>query len=182
MRIERHPKMNVWVREDGCIFLPQSGTHKAKWTFGSRCSNGYMSVHIRGIIYKVHRIVLETFVGPCPDGMECDHKDRNRSNNHIENLRWVTKAENQHNTSKNDRVDARFGTHRYEDENQYRREYNALYRQNHREAITLYNNKYRQGYNSSHKCVRFSDGSKRWIPANRAIELLKLPVKERTYV
>ena len=30
-----------------------------------------------------------------------DHKDRNSLNNHISNLRWCTKEENQHNRSKN---------------------------------------------------------------------------------
>ena len=32
MRIERHPRLNVWVREDGCIHLPQSGRNPAHWT------------------------------------------------------------------------------------------------------------------------------------------------------
>ncbi len=43
----------------------------------------------------VHKIVLETFVGPCPDGMEgCHSPDRDPSNNRLENLRWDTHAEN----------------------------------------------------------------------------------------
>lgn len=43
---------------------------------------------------KVHRLVLETFVGPSPVGMECLHIDGNPTNNHIENLRWGTRIEN----------------------------------------------------------------------------------------
>jgi hypothetical protein len=54
--------------------------------------------------YSVHRLVLEAFVGPCPDEMECRHIDGNRSNNHLENLAWGTRSENQA-----DRV--RHGTH-----------------------------------------------------------------------
>lgn len=42
----------------------------------------------------VHRLVLETFVGPCPKGMECCHNDGNGSNNKIENLRWDTRLAN----------------------------------------------------------------------------------------
>lgn len=45
-------------------------------------------------IYYVHRLVLITFVGPCPDGMECRHLDGNPSNNRVDNLRWGTKIEN----------------------------------------------------------------------------------------
>lgn len=42
----------------------------------------------------VHRLVLETFVGPCPDGMECCHNDGVRTNNHVSNLRWDTRKSN----------------------------------------------------------------------------------------
>ena len=34
----------------------------------------------------IHRLVLETFVGPCPLGMQCRHLDGNRSNNEVDNL------------------------------------------------------------------------------------------------
>lgn len=43
----------------------------------------------------VHRLVLEAFVGPCPEGMEaCHFPDRDPSNNRLENLRWGTHREN----------------------------------------------------------------------------------------
>lgn len=42
----------------------------------------------------VHRLVLQEFVGPAQKGMECLHKDGNPKNNHLENLRWGTPAEN----------------------------------------------------------------------------------------
>lgn len=42
----------------------------------------------------VHRLVLEAFVGPCPEGCEADHIDRDKSNNKLENLRWLNIAEN----------------------------------------------------------------------------------------
>ena len=45
--------------------------------------------------YTVHRLVLETFVGPCPEGMECRHLDGNPKNNRLKNLCWGTKKENQ---------------------------------------------------------------------------------------
>ena len=37
----------------------------------------------------VHRMVLEAFVGPCPEGMETRHfPDRSHDNNRLENLSW----------------------------------------------------------------------------------------------
>ncbi len=40
---------------------------------------------------KVHRLVLEAFVGPPPPGMpHCAHGDGNPANNRLENLRWDT--------------------------------------------------------------------------------------------
>lgn len=44
---------------------------------------------------RVHRLVLETFVGPCPESMEgCHFPDRNGANNRLENLRWDTRSGN----------------------------------------------------------------------------------------
>lgn len=43
---------------------------------------------------KVHRLVLETFVGPCPDGMMCCHNNGMRDDNNLENLRWDTNIGN----------------------------------------------------------------------------------------
>lgn len=39
---------------------------------------------------KIHRLVLETFVGPRPIGMECRHIDGNKLNNNLLNLEWTT--------------------------------------------------------------------------------------------
>lgn len=44
----------------------------------------------------VHRLVLEAFVGPCPEGMEvCHDPDPDPSNNRLGNLRWDTRSANQ---------------------------------------------------------------------------------------
>lgn len=44
--------------------------------------------------YRVHRLVLEAFVGPCPEGMEGCHNDSNRANPLLGNLRWDTPSGN----------------------------------------------------------------------------------------
>lgn len=43
---------------------------------------------------RVHIVVLETFVGPRPDGAEACHNDGNPLNNSLENLRWDTHTGN----------------------------------------------------------------------------------------
>lgn len=43
---------------------------------------------------KIHRLVLTTFMGPCPSGLEGCHNDGKRSNNFLLNLRWDTRKEN----------------------------------------------------------------------------------------
>ncbi len=48
--------------------------------------------------YYIHRLVLEAFVGSCPDGCEASHLDGNPKNNHHENLCWETHAENMQRT------------------------------------------------------------------------------------
>ena len=44
--------------------------------------------------FRVHHLVLAAFVGPCPDGMVCNHKNGIKSDNRVENLEWVTYSQN----------------------------------------------------------------------------------------
>ena len=73
--------------------------------------DGYKEAGILGKSHKLHRLVCRAFHGeaPSPDHTEVDHIDGNPGNNHKDNLRWVTRAENiQHgyNTNKNRRSNA----------------------------------------------------------------------------
>ena len=43
---------------------------------------------------RVHRLVMEAFVGPRPDGLETRHIDGDHTNNHLSNLRYGTGSEN----------------------------------------------------------------------------------------
>jgi hypothetical protein len=61
-------------------------------------TGGYLIVHFykdkkRKPMY-VHRLVLEAFVGPCPEGMEACHNNGDRGDNRVENLRWDTRKGN----------------------------------------------------------------------------------------
>ena len=51
--------------------------------------------------FRVHRLVLETFVGPCPAEMEALHANDIRDDNRLENLRWGTRSENLHDMVRN---------------------------------------------------------------------------------
>lgn len=50
----------------------------------------------------IHRLVLENFVGPCPEGMEACHNDGNSLNNNLSNLRWDTHNSNIKDSIKHD--------------------------------------------------------------------------------
>ena len=44
--------------------------------------------------FKLHQIILQTFCeGKLKDGLSVDHKDRNRLNNNLSNLRFATRKE-----------------------------------------------------------------------------------------
>lgn len=43
---------------------------------------------------SVHRLVAESFIGPCPPGKEVNHLDGDPANNKVENLEYVSRREN----------------------------------------------------------------------------------------
>lgn len=45
--------------------------------------------------FTVARLILEAFVGPCPEGLEACHYDGDCTNNALKNLRWDTHIENE---------------------------------------------------------------------------------------
>lgn len=83
------------------LFSRRTGKYKAGRIKQSACDNdGYPLT----ILYradgtkrcaKIHTFVLEAFVGPRPNGMQCRHLNGNPTDNRLENLRWGTCRENQ---------------------------------------------------------------------------------------
>ena len=68
------------------------------WLTPFDLGDGYLRVNLRmpGHIrmHCIHWLVARNFLPKPPKGLEIDHKDRNSKNNHISNLRYVTKTKN----------------------------------------------------------------------------------------
>lgn len=83
-----YKKLSKWRRLRGCAHINKSAVQ--------------ITVNTRRTY--LHRIILETFVGPCPKGMEGCHNDGDPFNNCISNLRWDTRRSNVDDTIKHDRM------------------------------------------------------------------------------
>ena len=51
--------------------------------------------------YYLHRLVAKQFLPNVENLKEVDHRDKNRQNNNISNLRWTTRKENCNNKTNN---------------------------------------------------------------------------------
>jgi len=87
--------------EDGnLIWKINKGRAKVGDIAGSNDNRGYKQLKLNQVCYRLHRLIWlwhgKELLG------EIDHIDRNKFNNKIENLRIVSKSENQWNTSKSE--------------------------------------------------------------------------------
>lgn len=84
----------VIVRNDG-----QARTFRGRILRPGVNRHGYPMVHLSRPgemkTKKVHRLVLEAFVGPSPEGAEGCHNNGDRADARLENLRWDTPSRNQ---------------------------------------------------------------------------------------
>lgn len=76
MRVIRARILRQWQDRGGYMLAPL-------WKGDSRQHNK-----------RVHQAVLESFVGPSPEGLECCHNDGDPTNNKLSNLRWDTPSSN----------------------------------------------------------------------------------------
>ena len=94
---DRHNfKFNYLIDEFRNIYSSAS----KKWLKPSLDKNGYYRIRLQNIdgvtkAIPVHRLVMNTF-SPHPDSLNLtvNHKDGNKTNNHIDNLEWMTNLEN----------------------------------------------------------------------------------------
>lgn len=87
------------VTRDGRVFsVPRPGT-KGGWLKQSPNSHGYLRVQLTSADgtqknWTVHTLVLMTYVGERPEGLQACHGPGGQTDNRLENLRWDTPAAN----------------------------------------------------------------------------------------
>ena len=101
MKIKELPSKEVlhdlFYYKNGNLFHKKSQAKgKADHAAGWIEKNGYSATNIKGVRYRVHRLIYQFHHGSCPDFI--DHKDGNKQNNNIENLRPATIFENNQNS------------------------------------------------------------------------------------
>lgn len=81
-----------------CLIGKGMGWRRGKILTAVRAANGYLVVGLslagKPRQFFVHRLVMLTFVGPCPSGLQVCHWDGDRTNNALGNLRYDTKEAN----------------------------------------------------------------------------------------
>ncbi len=75
---------HVWILVPG----------RPKFLKPSRTANGYLMIRLKKRQRSLHLLVLESFVGARPPGMEGRHLDDNKENNHLCNLEWGSHSQN----------------------------------------------------------------------------------------
>lgn len=81
---------NLIVLENGKIYIETK--NKCKLTGLTKTKTGYLRVSVKGKDMYVHRLVMLAFYGK--SDLTVDHIDGNKENNNLNNLEYVTQAEN----------------------------------------------------------------------------------------
>ncbi len=85
---------NYSVTEDGRVFYaPPPRELKQNVNKGGYPCVGIENEGLRQT-FPVHKLVLDTYVGPRKEGELCRHRDGDRKNNRLGNLSWGTSKEN----------------------------------------------------------------------------------------
>lgn len=87
-----------YCSETGVFIWKPRRWRSAKGVAGSRHPHGYVVITIDNIQYPAHRLAWLHHYGEWPMG-ELDHKDTNRANNSIGNLREAQPVQNRANTA-----------------------------------------------------------------------------------
>lgn len=166
MRIQKHPSLPLWLREDGAVCLPPCPRYpKFRWTYGYKNNHGYLCIKFRGKKYQVHRLICEAFHGPAPvDRPTCDHyPDRNPQNNRADNLRWADMHMQNSNKQICEDCLARYGVQKCKDPRGYARAYyanNPEFAERHRTLVREWQDRQRALGKRQRKCP---DGKRRFL-------------------
>lgn len=84
---------SLFEYKDGHLFWKNSVSNVESGSrAGTVCDDGYIRISINKKKYREHRLIWAMFNGKIAG--EIDHKNRNRSDNRIENLRDVSHSDN----------------------------------------------------------------------------------------
>lgn len=125
-----HPDLKVFIRSDGAVWHPCKLTHRTKWewSYGYDDTHGYRMIYVGEARIFVHRLVAETFLQK-PGGKDfVDHINRQRSDNRVENLHYVTRAENESNKQRAEDCVAKYGVRAIHTDKVTRKEYMKRWR------------------------------------------------------
>lgn len=93
-------RIKTYVRQGQTV----TRRHRGKILSPGPLPSGHLTVSLgRGDCSLIHRLVLEAFVGPCPEGHEGLHGDDVPNRNVLENLSWGTRSQNVLDAIKNGR-------------------------------------------------------------------------------
>lgn len=86
------------VGDDGSIWSKKYGSWRRRVL--RSCDDMHLGIGLchnnKRYYFPVHKLVLEAFVGPCPEGMEACHNNGDSYDNRLCNLRWDTHLNNVH--------------------------------------------------------------------------------------
>lgn len=99
----KNPEHEIWVDNGLGVLVSETGEIGRVDSDGNIAyaktydnGNGYSTVRVNGKNEYVHRLVAETFKPERKDAErnEVNHRDGDKTNNHIDNLEWCTRSEN----------------------------------------------------------------------------------------
>ena len=98
--------VEIWVPVNGFPNTEVSNLGRVRSLFRGQCrirhliklETGYHGIGLQNKTikkkFKVHRLVAEAFIGERPENLDVNHKDGNKTNNHADNLEYITRSEN----------------------------------------------------------------------------------------
>lgn len=95
------------IDTNGVVYNSNTGSAMRGTTITRK--NRYVKAHLDKF-YLVHKLVMETFVGECPEGYTIDHIDGNRYNNALSNLEYVKHSTNVQRSRKQLQHRGQYGT------------------------------------------------------------------------
>lgn len=100
IKLYKTPYESYWITTNGEVWSDKRKRFIRQFSAPNKGKNpkDYRKAYLyngqgRSIV-RVHRLMMETFYGKCPSGYVVDHIDGDPTNNRLDNLRYLTSADN----------------------------------------------------------------------------------------